>query len=155
VPETPPNAGLHLVFKVESLLCALPISVVVETMRPLPVRRLDRSPEALLGVAVVRGVAMPVVDTARLLGARGGAPAGRFLTVRLGERQVSLAVTSVEGVRAFGARSFAALPPLLAQADGDAVAAIGSLDEQLMLLLGGVRLVPESVFAAVRAGAEN
>jgi purine-binding chemotaxis protein CheW len=136
------------------MACALPIERVLETMRPLPVRRVERAPEVVLGVAVVRGVATPVVDATRLLGASGTEPPGRFLTLSVGDRQVSLAVTRVDGVRALAAQAFGALPPLLAAADVDAVAAIGTLDQDLMILLGGVRLVPEGVFAALPAGAE-
>ena len=137
----------------QSLACALPIACVIETMRPLPVQRIDRAPEVVLGAAIIRGVPTPVVDASRLLGAAGGAPPGRFVTLALNGRQVSLAVTTVEGVRVLGQQAFAALPPLLAEADGEAIAAIGALDQELMVLLGGVRLVPESVFAALPAGA--
>jgi purine-binding chemotaxis protein CheW len=138
-----------LIFTVQGLACALPIARVVETMRPLPIQRIDRAPDVVLGMAVVRGVPTPVVDAARLLGAVGNAPAGRFLTLALEGRQVSLAVTAVTGLRVLGAQPFAALPPLLAEADRAAVAAIGALDQELMVLLGGARLVPESVFAAL------
>lgn len=128
---------------------------VIETMRPLPVQRIDRAPDVVLGAAIIRGIPTPVVDASRLLGAGGGAPPGRFVTLALGlmGRQVSLAVTTVQGVRVLGQQSFAALPPLLAGADGDAIAAIGALDQELIVLLGGARLVPEEVFAALPAGA--
>ncbi len=44
------QAGTCLVFKVESLACALPVAAVVETMRPLPLQRLEKPivPDALL-----------------------------------------------------------------------------------------------------------
>jgi purine-binding chemotaxis protein CheW len=154
VVQSPSEAGLHLVFTVQSVACALPIDGVVETMRPLPVTRVDRAPRTVLGVALVRGVPTPVVDASRLLGVAGDVPPGRFLTLAVNGRQVSLAVTSVSGVRALGARSFSAMPPLLAKADGDAVAAIGALDQDLMMLLGGARIVPDDVFAALPSGAE-
>jgi purine-binding chemotaxis protein CheW len=145
------------VVTVQSLACALPIALVIETMRPLPVQPLDRAraraPEAVLGAAIIRGLPTPVVDASQLLGAAGGAPAGRFVILGVDGRRVALAVTSVQGVRGLGEGSFAALPPLLAQADGRAVAAIGALDQELMVLLGGARVVPESVFAALANGA--
>jgi purine-binding chemotaxis protein CheW len=153
VSQPPSHAGLHLIFTVQSLACALPIARVVETMRPLPVRRIDGAPEVVLGAAIIRGIPTPVVDASRLLGAAGSAPAGRFVTLAVDGRRVSLAVTTVEGVRVLGQQSFAALPPLLARADDKAIAAIGALDQELMVLLGGGRLVPESVFAVLPAGA--
>ena len=137
----------------QSLACALPIARVIETMRPLPVRRIERAPDIVLGAAIIRGIPTPVVDASRLLGAAGGLPPGRFVTLGLDDgRRVSLAVTAVQGVRVLSRQSFESLPPLLAKADGQAIAAIGTLDQELMVLLGGARMVPDAVFAALSAG---
>src|SRR6185295_4576205 len=68
VSEIPSHAGLHLVVTVQSLACALPIARVIETMRPLPVRRIERAPDIVLGAAIIRGIPTPVVDASRLLG---------------------------------------------------------------------------------------
>jgi purine-binding chemotaxis protein CheW len=153
VSESPSRAGLHLIVNVQSLACALPIARVIETMRPLPVQHIDGAPEVVLGAAIIRGLPTPVVDASRLLGAAGSARPGRFVILGLDERRVALAVTAVQGVRVLGQESFTALPPLLAQADSQAVAAIGALDQELVVLLGGVRMVPDSVFAALPEGA--
>src|SRR5690349_3994907 len=79
VTEAPP--GLSLVFGVGDLLCALALRDVVETIRPLPVQPIAGTADVLLGVSVIRGVAVPVIDTARLLGARVERPC-RFITTR-------------------------------------------------------------------------
>jgi purine-binding chemotaxis protein CheW len=152
VSEIPSHAGLHLVVTVQSLACALPIARVVEIILPLPVQRIERAPDIVLGAAIIRGIPTPVVDASRLLGAMGGLPVGHFVTLGLDGRWVSLAVTAVQGVRALRQQSFESLPPLLDEADGQAVAAIGALDEELMVLLGGARMVPDAVFAALAAG---
>jgi len=149
VSELASRTGLHLVVTVQSLACALPIARVIETMRPLPVQHIDGAPEVVLGAAIIRGLPTPVVDASRLLGAQGGASPRRFVILGVEGRRVALAVTAVQGVRVLGQESFSELPPLLAQAEGQAVAAIGALDQELMVLLGGVRLVPDSVFAAL------
>ena len=146
-----PEAGTCLVFKVESVACALPITAVVETMRPLPLQRVETAPPIVAGVAMIRGVPMPVIDTARLLGTAPATETGRFVTVVVGDRQVALAVTSVVGLRPVAAAALHALPPLLAGAETGAVSAIGALDRELLLLLRGVRLVPETVFATAGA----
>lgn len=140
-------------FRVESVACALPITAVVETMRPLPLQRVETAPAFVAGVAMIRGVPTPVIDTARLLGTAPATETGRFITVAVGDRRVALAVTSVVGLRAVAATELRALPPLLAGAETGAVSAIGTLDRELLLLLRGVRLVPETVFAAEPAGA--
>ena len=143
-----PRAGTCLVFKVESVTCALPIAAVVETMRPLPLQRVESAPPVVAGLAMIRGVPTPVIDTARLLGTGAATETGRFVTVAVGERRVALAVTSVVGLRTVDDAELRALPPLLAGAEAGAVSTIGALDSELLLLLGGARLVPETVFAA-------
>jgi len=154
VPEQDqPPAGTCLVFKVESVACALPIGAVIETMRPLPLQRVETAPPIVAGLAMIRGTPTPVIDTARLLGTAAATEIGRFVTVAVGDRQVALAVTSVVGLRAVAGAELRALPPLLAGAEAGAVSAIGALDRELLLLLRAVRLVPEAVFAATPAAA--
>ncbi|HEY2900357.1 MAG TPA: chemotaxis protein CheW [Polyangia bacterium] len=141
--------SLALLCRLASGLCALPLDCVIETMRPLPVARVDHAPPFVLGLAVVRGEAIPVIDGARLLGAGPASLARRFVTLKVGSRRVALAVDDVVGLRDLAALSLGALPPLLAQVETDAVAAIGSLDQQLLLVLGGARAVPASAWAAL------
>lgn len=78
-------------------LCAIPLGSVVETMRPLPIERIQGAPGALLGVSVVRGGAVPVVDLARLISGETSEPR-RWVLARTQERSVALAATDVLGV---------------------------------------------------------
>jgi purine-binding chemotaxis protein CheW len=133
---------------VRTRLCALPLERVIETLRPLPIEPLSGAPPFVCGVSIVRGEPLPVVDAGLLLGG-GQARATRLVTLRLGARAVALAVDSVIGVRAFERSALRELPPLLREAAADTVAALGSLDRELLLLLESGRLVPEAVFAAV------
>jgi purine-binding chemotaxis protein CheW len=153
VLQDQPKAGPCLIFKVDSLVCALPIGAVIETMRPLPIQRLEQAPVVVLGLAMIRGVPTPVIDTGRLLGVGRVVAAGRFITVAMGQRRVALAVTSVWGIRAVSGPSLQAMPPLFAQADADSVAAVGALDRELLMLLQAGRLVPEAVLAALSPSA--
>ena len=143
---------LVLVCRVQARLFALPLGQVVETMRPLPVDPVAGAPHFMSGLAVIRGAPVPVVDAARLLGAVDG-EADRFVTVLAGSRCVALAVGSVLGVRALPAGSLRELPPLLQEAGAEAVAAIGLLDAELLLVLQGTRLLPEDVWGALAATA--
>src|SRR5262245_46180333 len=88
-----------LVCRVAGRLCALPLGSVIETMRPLPLRRVAGAPAFLLGIGIVRGEPVPVIDAARLL-ADIAAPPTRYVSVRVGERRAVLAVEEVLGVRA-------------------------------------------------------
>jgi len=142
------NACLWLVCGVQNRLCALPLEHVVETLRPLPIEPLAGLPPFVLGLAVVRGAAVPVVDAACLLGAQGG-QAERFVIVVVDKRRVALAVDSVLGVRRVAPQSLNELPPLLREADTDVVAAVGLLDAQLLLVLRTGRLLPEEAAALV------
>jgi hypothetical protein len=78
----------------------------------------------------------------------------RFVTVRVGTRRVALAVEAVTDVRSLPVDALTALPPLLAGAEADGVAALGALDADVLLVLRAARLVPESTFAA-SAGPER
>jgi purine-binding chemotaxis protein CheW len=141
------SADLALICRVRTRLCALPLGHVQETLRPLPVEPVAGAPPFVLGLCVIRGAAVPVVDTAQLLGqaSGGGSAAGeaRFVTLEVEQRPVALAVDAVLGVRPVPAGTLQALPPLLQQAAGDVVAAIGRLDAQLLLVLRSARLLPQ------------
>ncbi|HZE91839.1 MAG TPA: chemotaxis protein CheW, partial [Rhizobacter sp.] len=74
------DAALSVICRVQGRLCALPLSHVVETMRPLPTETIAGAPDFVCGLAVIRGAPVPVVDLARLLGATD-TQARRFVTV--------------------------------------------------------------------------
>ena len=125
--------------------CALPVSAVVETMRPLPIRPLAGLPACVRGVAVVRGKPLPVVDLGCLI---GGAPTeiGRLVTVRANDRTLSLAVTHVRGVGALDPAALSALPSLLGAA---AAQALGAEAGELLQVLDGARLLTEDLERAI------
>lgn len=132
-------------------LCALPLEHVAETMRALPIEPMPGMPPFLLGVSIIRGAVVPVVNLARLLGATANVQAARYVTLRLGDRQVAFAVERVIGVRELAAESIEDIPPLLCEADAGVVAAIATLDAELLLVLQAARLIPESVWDALDA----
>jgi purine-binding chemotaxis protein CheW len=157
-------------FRVGSLLCALPLDDVVETMRPLPVKPLAGTPPYVRGVTVVRGVPVPVVDLAVLLGEGPGVEeepdadeewdgAARFVTVRGGRGPAAVLTGPVVGIVDTAAitsdeRGPAAPDGLAADAaDGDGsvrpVAAVGVRGIEPILLLRGSGLVPEAAWTAL------
>lgn len=132
--------------------CLVPLVHVVETMRPLPIRALVNASPFVAGVAIVRGVATMVVDAARLLGAPGADhTASRFVLLRVGPRRIALAVGEVVGIRELPSSALAALPPLLRAISTEAVETIGTLDDELVVVLRAAKLVPDAAWATLES----
>lgn len=135
-----------LLCRVATEWCALPLEYVIETMRPLPIEPFASAPAFVAGLAIIRGTPMPVVDMASLIGAQVG-ERQRFVTVKAGERKVALWVDEVRGVAHFSPQSFQQLPPLLGLSHGQVIAALGTLDSSLLLVLNHAGLVPEALWS--------
>jgi purine-binding chemotaxis protein CheW len=133
-------------------ICALPMAHVRETMRPLPVERFPGAPEFVLGLSMIRGANVPVVDLALLLGAeQPERSARRYVTLKSGERDVALSVADVLGVRALESSSLSRLPPLVDSARSDMIEALGTLDAQLLRVLRAASVLSEAAWAALSA----
>jgi purine-binding chemotaxis protein CheW len=142
------GSGRNLVVRVHTLLCALPLTHVVETMRPLPLEPIAGMPSFVSGVSIIRGVPTPVIDLGVVLGALGGV-AGRLVTLRLGNRQVALSVDAVLGVRGLDRSTTQELPPLLNGAPRDIIEAIGTLDDEMLMVLRAGWELPDEVWQAL------
>jgi purine-binding chemotaxis protein CheW len=157
MPDEATEELFHLLCDVGGRQIALPLSRLVEIMRPRPVESIAGMPPFILGLSVIRGSPTPVVDTGILL---SGAPLerspSRYVTLRLGERRVALAVEGVRGVLRLPTSSIRDLPPLLTGANPETVASIAALDGALLVILQSARIVPEQVWAALdRRGGGN
>jgi purine-binding chemotaxis protein CheW len=139
-----------LVVRVENLVCAVPLQHVVETMRPLPVEPIAGMPSFVQGVSIIRGLPTPVLDLGVVLGSAGSV-AKRFVTLRLGDRQVALAVGGVLGVREFDSSTVQELPPLLRGAPRDVIEALGTLDGEILVVLRAGWELPEEMWQALTA----
>ena len=146
------GSPLTLVFRADSHVCALPLSKVVEILRPLPVKPLAGAPNGVRGFSIVRGAPVPVVDLAALFGG-ASAPGTRFVVVRVQERRIALSVGAVLGIREFSPSDWSALPPLLGNACPGVIEAIGALDHDAILALEAGNLLPDAVWASL-AGQE-
>jgi chemotaxis signal transduction protein len=121
--------------------CGLPLAHVIEVFRPLPIEPQGPTPAFLLGLAMVRGRSLRVVDLGLLLGGRPSQPGGRFVGLRMAELQAVLSVDAVLGLRRLQAEALQALPPLVGAASAVAEA-LASLDPSLLLLLRAAFLMP-------------
>lgn len=140
-----------LLCQVGTSYLAIPISHVLEVLRPLPVTRLPDAPSWVLGVAVLRGNATPVVDARRLLGsaAASGEPplALRWVALRIESRRLALAVDSVERAHELTHENQREVPPLLAGTRP--ITALGTLDSKLLMVLEGARLLADDALSGL------
>lgn len=142
--------ALSLVFRAGSVLCALRLDEVLETLRPLAVRPLAGTPAFVRGVTIMRGIPAPVIDVARLLGGEQ-AEIARFVAVRTERGPVAFATGPVLGIRAATPDPEARHATLIG-ASGALVAGVGTLDAEPVLLLQSMRVVPDQVWAAAAGG---
>ena len=148
--------GPSLVFRAGSLLCALRLEDVIETMRPLPIRAMAGTPAFVRGICVMRGVPAPVVDVARMLGGEQADPV-RFVAVRTERGPVAFATGEVLGIRTVDAgeatTGYAALLSGAA-ASSPLVAGIVTSGDEPLLLLQSMRVVPDQVWVSAAGPAE-
>jgi len=139
-----------LVCRVQGRTCALPIEHVGEIMRPLHIDRIPGAPHYILGLAVIRGVATPVLNMASLfeqIEARVERYE-RFISIKVAGRPLALAVGQVQGVSVFARQDLSAMPSLMQSIGSDLIESIGVRDAALFLVLDGARLLPEGALAA-------
>jgi purine-binding chemotaxis protein CheW len=139
-----------LVFRAGSLLCALRLDEVVETLRPLATQPLAGTPPFVRGISVLRGVPTPVIDVARLLGGAQIEPE-RYVAVRTERGTVALATGPILGIRNVDANAAGGHPALLGARSSRLVAGVATVGAEPLLLLQSMRTVPDEVWEAAAA----
>jgi purine-binding chemotaxis protein CheW len=80
--------------------------------RPLPVQPIAGMPSFVQGISIIRGIPTPVIDLEAVVGTPSER-VERFVTLRVGDKQVALSVNAVLGVRDLGGvATMRELPPL-------------------------------------------
>jgi purine-binding chemotaxis protein CheW len=139
-----------LVVTIGTRACAFPLHHVGETMRPLPIELVAGTPSFVRGVSVIRGLATPVVDLKALLENSESSPSfGRFVTLKLEDRQVAIGVDSVVGLRNLDLAQLGASPPLLHDVNAEMIASFGIRDAELLLVLRAAHIVPDAVWTSL------
>lgn len=92
-----------LAFKLGQETFAFDIRAVNEILRPRPITKLPRAPDFILGVLSLRGIILPVADTAKRLGIGEFDPlkGHRIIVVNDGQELMGFAVDAVAGVLRF------------------------------------------------------
>ena len=134
--------------------CALPIRHVREIMRPLPIEPFRAAPAFVLGLSVIRGATLPVVDLALLLSTeRAPSSASRYVTLKLDSRDVALSVGEVFGIRELRADELQDLPGLVDSGASGLVESLTTHDSQLLRVLRAASVLPPEAWSAL-AGME-
>lgn len=128
-----------LLFAVGGHVCALPLTHVAEVMRMQPVTPRGTLTAGVLGSAIIRGQATPVVDTSLLLdGVPTDAPS--LVLLRFEARQVALAVEHIIGPSKLTPDQMRQAPALLRD-DAAMITSIGVRDAELVHVLDAIRLL--------------
>src|SRR5580693_6854194 len=143
-----------LVVRAQAYLCALPLELVIEAMRPLPIEPIAGVPAFVRGMSIIRGEPTPVIDLALLLGAPREMP-WRFVTIRVAGKQVALSVGAVAGIYDLDPRVMDRLPTLLRGASTEFVDSVRILDEQFLFALRSRWELPAEVWQAMTEQAQE
>lgn len=132
--------------------CALGLQGLGEVMRPQPVDPIAGLPAFVEGLAVIRGLAVPVINLPLLLCGQNSVPGllQRFVTADSDGSQVALRVDEVAGVQILDAAAWRAIPSLVEKVHGDHLAAVGNLHGDLLLLLRRTQLLTQEQLAVLR-----
>ena len=134
------DTGFWLLCRAGSHRFALPMPHVIENMRMLPIESVAGAPPVVRGLCIIRGAPVPVVDAALLFEDRS-ARCERLVTVRTGSRTIAFAAEAVLGVHAITAQALEQLPPLFRNVES--IAAVATLDEELVFFLHTARIIPD------------
>jgi purine-binding chemotaxis protein CheW len=119
-------------------------------MRALPVETFPDMQPFMLGIAIIRGATVPVINLSMLL-KTPVTEVSRYVTIQTGKRVIAFAVGNVVGVGQFAADTLDHLPALMGESDTNVVKAIGTLDEDLFLVLEASRIISESAWQELYA----
>jgi purine-binding chemotaxis protein CheW len=90
-----------LVFSLDDLSYALPLSIVIKVIHAIEFRHLPNAPEIISGIINLYGEIIPVADIRKRLGLapREIDPDDRLIIAVSGQRKVAIVVDSVAGIR--------------------------------------------------------
>jgi purine-binding chemotaxis protein CheW len=110
-----------LVFHIARRVYALPAETVVEVMRIPPTARMPQAPKALIGVANLRGVVLPIASLRALLGLEVGESADSRAIVLGGGAPVAIVVDAIDALVTIGAERLESQAAQLSVEQGERV----------------------------------
>jgi len=145
----------YLVYVVSATRGALPMENVEEVLRfrePTPFQA--RHP-SVRGLMRLRGSTCPVVDLGHVLTGDSCRAPRRIISLVVEGRRVGLVVDEVERVILLDPESFQALPPLLRNPRGGALAAFSESDAGFLSILSSARELTDGVWEGLEVDSEG
>lgn len=115
----------------------VPISVVKEIIKPLPVTRFPKSPPFVEGVIDLRGNILPIVNLRKMFGLDPLplTEESRFIDISLPTLKLGILVDAVSEVVRIPVKQIEPAPPIYAGIEGKYLKGIARLEDRLILLL--------------------
>jgi purine-binding chemotaxis protein CheW len=147
--NSPPVASYELIVQLDWTCCAIPLIDVLEVMRPLALERVAGAPNFVMGLALIRASPVPVIDLNVVVSGETSTGHKRFITLRVEDRIVALAVRSVVGIAPLDISLIRRLPPLLKNSNTSVIESITKLDSHFLVVLNAAHLLSEQQWAAL------
>lgn len=135
--ETEGESVQSILFKMGDEYYGLPISLVTEIIKPLPITRFPKSPPYVEGVIDLRGRILPIVNLRKMFGLEPMplTEESRFVDIQLDRLSIGVVVDEVSEVVRISKKQIEAAPPIVSGVDGKYLNGIARVDEKLILLL--------------------
>lgn len=135
--ETEGDAIQSILFKMGEELYGLPISLVREILKPLPVTRFPKSPPYVEGVIDLRGRILPIINLRKMFGLSPVEETDdtRYVDLQLDGLNVGIVVDAVSEVTNIPQKLIEPAPPIIAGVEGKYLQGIARLHDKLIMLL--------------------
>ncbi|MGG4497059.1 chemotaxis protein CheW [Brevibacillus reuszeri] len=126
-----------ILFKMGNEYYGLPISLVREIIKPLPVTRFPKSPPYVEGVIDLRGRILPIINLPKMFGLEPTLETDdtRFVDLQLEGLSIGIIVEAVSEVLNIPQKLIEPAPPIIAGVDGKYLQGIARMNDKLIMLL--------------------
>lgn len=126
-----------ILFRMGDETYGLPISLVREIIKPLPVTRFPKSPPYVEGVIDLRGRILPIINLRTMFGLEPLplTEESRFIDLQLEGLNVGIVVDAVSEVIYLSRQLIEPAPPIVAGVEGKYLSGIARLEDKLIMLL--------------------
>jgi len=135
--DTEGTTAQSILFKMGNEYYGLPISLVREIIKPLPVTRFPKSPLYVEGVIDLRGRILPIINLPKMFGLEATPETDdtRFVDLQLEGLNIGIIVEAVSEVLNIPQKLIEPAPPIIAGVDGKYLQGIARMNDKLIMLL--------------------